>query len=148
MKQITLTKVLKSDFCKAVFIVSAVLVYLIMPKKIFYEFYIIVGVLFIILSSLIITCFVRSIKDKVISAKQSGKSLLGIITIVLGFGAIHTCAIGAPVCGASIGAGLVALIFPGVALAFLEEHNILIITLTLVFQAIILYSMGCFKVKK
>jgi len=148
MRNVHLIQILKSNYCRLVFLASIVLVTLFIPKKIFHSYYSILGIAFILLTSLVITCFIRNIKDKAVIAKSSGLSALSIITVILGFGALQACAIGAPVCGASIGAGAVAIFLPGIAFNFLEKYSITIIILSLVIQTLALYFMGCFKIIK
>lgn len=146
MKTRYFIEIFKSNYCKFVFLISLVLVFIATPKKIFYEFYTILGIFFILITSLTITCFVRNIKEKIKEAKIHGASLIGIISIVFGIGALQACTIGAPVCGASIGAGVVALFFPGLAFGLLEKYSILITIISILIQIIALHYMKCFKV--
>lgn len=147
MKKIPLIKIFNSNYCKIVFILSLILVTLLIPKKVFYGYYKILAVSFILLTSLMITCFVRNIKEKIYSAKLNGVSFIGIIGIVFGVGALQACTIGAPVCGASIGAGVFALIFPGFAFGFIENYSIHIIIASIIIQITALYFMGCINEK-
>lgn len=144
MKNIRLFTIFRSNYCKLVFILSLIIISLLMPKKIFYEYYSIIGVLFIISTSLLIACFVRSIKEKTMVAKSNGASIIGIISVIIGFGALQSCLIGAPVCGVSIGAGFLALFFPGFALSLFEKYSLLIIILSIIIQFLALYFMKCF----
>jgi len=145
MKSIYLWRIFKSHYCKAVFIASLILVFFLIPRKIFYGYYTILGIVFGIVTAATITCFVRNIKERAMAARASGASILGVIVIVLGFGALQACSVGAPVCGASIGAGIIALFFPGVAMNFLGKYSILIIVLSIFIQIAALYFMNCFK---
>jgi len=142
---IYLTKFFKSDYCKVIFLASLILTYVFIPKKIFYSYYTIIGVAFIIIASLTITCFVKNIKEKVYAAKAQGASVVGIITILLGLVGLQACTIGAPVCGASIGAGVLALFFPLIAMELIKAHSFLVIYASLIIQIVALYFMGCFK---
>jgi len=94
---------------------------------------------------LTITCFVRNIKEKVLLAKSNGASIISMIMIIFGFGALQVCTIGSPICTASIGAGFLALFFPGVAFHILEKYSVLIVVFSIIFQAFALYFMNCFK---
>lgn len=145
MINITLLKIFKSNYCKVVFIFSLIGLFFLIPKKIFYGNYLIIGIIFIFLSSLLVTCLIRDIKERVHSAKAGGASFLGIIVIVVGLGAIQSCSIGAPICGASIGIGVLSFIFPNIALNFLEKYSLIIIIISLFFQVFSLYFMNCFN---
>jgi len=145
---LALFEIFKSKYCKIVFLLSLILVAFLVPKKVFYSYYIIIGVLFILLTSLIITCFARSIKERIFSVKSSGGSILGMITAIIGFSALHLCTVGAPVCGAYIGLGFLAILFPGLAVNFLEKYSILILIISMFIQVLALKLMGCLKVKR
>jgi len=141
-----LLEIFKSHYCKFVLLIALIGVYFLTPKKIFYgPYYTLLGILFIIMTSLTLTCFVRTIKDRVLSAKASGVSLLGILSIVFGFGALQACTVGAPVCGATIGGGVIALIFPGFAFNLMEKYSLWIILISIILQILALYFMKCFK---
>jgi len=139
-------EIFKSHYCKFIFLIALIGVYFLTPKKIFYgPYYTLLGILFIIMTSLTLTCFVRSIKDRVFSAKANGASLLGILSMVFGFGALQACAIGAPVCGATIGGGVIALIVPGFAFNLIAKYSIWIVLVSIFIQFFALYYMKCFK---
>ena len=148
MKKYYLLQIFKSNYCKFVFLISLIGVYFLVPKKVFYSYYTLIGITFIITTSLIITCLIRIIKENVLSAKASGASLLGILSIIFGFGALQACTIGAPVCGATIGGGILALIFPGFAFNLIEKYSIPIVLISVLIQLLTLYLMKCFKKQK
>jgi len=145
MKKYFLYKIFQSKYCCLVFLFSLIIVSILIPKKIFYSYYTILGIFFIIISSLLITCFVRNIKEKVILAKKQKMSFLGIIFLVIGLAAMSTCSVGAPICGASVAGGIIALLFPGIAFKYLSEYSIIIILSSFFIQIIALYYMNCFK---
>lgn len=145
MKRPFLVDIFRSHYCKIVFVIFAFLVLMFTPRKIFYSYYIILGVAFVLVTSLTATCFVRNVKERILSAKASGASVVGIISVVFGFGALQACTIGAPVCGVSLGAGIAALVFPGVAFGFAEKYGIWIVIVSIVIQVVALYYMKCFK---
>ncbi len=146
---IPLVQIFKSRYCVMVFVLSFFLIGFISPQKIFHGHNTIIGLLFIISTSLLITCLVRSIKEKIYSARINGASVLGVISIVLGLGAIEACALSAPVCGAYISTGFLAIFFPNIVLNVFEKYNTLIISLSFVIQIFALYQLSCFnKTKK
>lgn len=144
-----LLHIFESNYCKIVFLISIVIVYFLTPQKIFYGFYYsTLGILFIIVTALTITCLVRSVKEKIISIKSSGASIIGIISIIFGYGAIQACAVGAPVCGTTIVGGILALIFPNVVFGLFEKYGLYVLISSIVIQVLALYSMSCFKMNK
>ena len=145
MKAFYLFKIFKSRYCCGVFLFSLIIISIVIPKKIFYGYYSILGGLFILFSSVLLTCFIRNIKERVVLAKTQKMSFLGIIFLVIGLAAMGTCTVGAPVCGASVAGGFIAILFPGFAFTLLNEHSILIIFISLLMQILALYYMKCFK---
>lgn len=140
----TLQKVFQSHYCKFVFLLFLLLGLIITPGKIFYSGYWILGILFVLVFAVTMTCLTRNIKDKVLSARRTNSAFTSIIGIILGVSALHMCTIGAPVCGAA-SVGLLALILPTVAYQFLSNFSIWIVVLSILLQLYALYSMGCLK---
>lgn len=146
LKNIALFQIFKSKYCVFIFILSLLTVGILAPKQIFHNNNLI-GLIFIISTSLLITCLIRNLKEKAYSAKINGASVLGILSIILGFGALEACVMSAPVCGAYIGTGFLALFFPNFALTFFEKYNTSVILLSFIIQFFALYQMKCFKIK-
>ncbi len=144
LTQLPLIQIFKSRYCVATFILAFFFITLISPKKIFHGHNTFIGLLFILSTSLLITCLVRSIKEKIYSARLNGASVLGVISIVLGLGAIEACAVSAPVCGAYLGSGILAIFFPNIILNVFEKYNTLIILFSFLFQILALYQLKCF----
>lgn len=136
---------LKSQYCKIVFAVVLLLSYFLVPKRIFYGWYTLVGALFMAMFALTITCIVKNIKEKALLARTSGGSILSIIAIAVGLAALEVCGVGAPVCGATIGLGVLSAVFPSVAFGFFERYSLYIISGTIILQVVSLYFMNCFK---
>lgn len=145
MKDRWLVKIFESRYCLFVFLLSALLVSMMIPKKIFYGFYSVFGILFILTSALLFTCAVRNIKEKVKIARAQNASLLGIASLVVGVGALHSCVIGVPVCGASVGAGIIGFVFPNFVLNAFDEYAFVLVILAIAVQIYGLYSMKCFS---
>ena len=144
IKQIPLIQIFKSRYCIATFILSLFLIAIISPKKIFHGHNSFTGFAFIFSTSLLITCLVRSIKEKIYSARLNGASVLGVISIIFGLGAIEACAVSAPICGTYFGGGILTIFFPGLILNFFEKYSVIIIFLSFLFQLFALYQLGCF----
>ncbi|MGB9763385.1 MAG: hypothetical protein ACPLW7_05285 [Minisyncoccia bacterium] len=140
-----LLKIFKSHYCKIVFVISLIGAYFLVPKTIFYGLYTILGILYMIIFAVTLTCIVRNIKEKVLLVKTYQSSIIGIIAAALGLAALQVCGIGAPVCGAAISAGILSVIFPNIFINFLNKYALIIIIISIGIQAIALYFMNCFK---
>jgi hypothetical protein len=145
MNSLVLWSFLKSKYCIAVFFLGLLLGYLLVPKTIFYGLYYILGFSYIIIFSLVLVCIVRTIKDKINNFKSSGAGILTVIASIIGFSAMQVCGVGAPVCGAGIGMGLLSVVAPQASFPLLNKYSLFIIIFSLVFQIFALYYMGCFK---
>lgn len=146
MKNTRFYQVFQSRYCLFVFVLMLFLSYFLVPQKIFYGFYSLIGVFFIISFSLTFTCLVKSIKDQIIAQrKQKIKSIVGVISGLIGLSALHACTLGAPVCGVSIGMGIVAAIFPAVAFNFLNDYALWIIMISIIIQMFSLNQLKCFR---
>lgn len=145
MKNYFLFQIFKSKYCWFSFLLSLLIIGIVIPKKIFYGYYNILGITFVLISSILITCFVRNIKERVVLAKKQRTSFLGIIFLVIGLVTMSTCSVGGPICGATIVGGVVGLFFPGFMLTFLSDYSMAIILFSLIIQIIALYFMNCFK---
>ncbi len=145
MKKIYLLEVIKSSYCKLAFVVSLFVSYILIPPTVFNGVYSLVAVTFMVAFSLSIMCIVRNVKEKVLLARTYKSSLIGIIATALGISALQVCGVGAPVCGASIGLGVLSAIFPGFFVNFLEGYSIWILAATILLQVASLYFMKCFS---
>jgi len=144
MSNFYLISILKSHYCKTVFVLSFLGSYFLIPATIFKGWHIILGVLFMLSFSFTTTCLTRNIKEKVKLARNYKNSLLGIFATVIGFSALQVCGIGAPVCGASIGAGILSFILPGFFMGFLIEYGVHLVVFSILIQLVALYKMKCF----
>ncbi len=142
---IHLFKIFKSNYCKLVFTISLIISYFLIPNKVFHGIHNITAILFMIVFSLTITCMTYNIKERIKLARTYKNSILSIIATAIGLSALQVCGVGAPVCTATIGAGILALIFPVTFVEFLSDYSILIISISILFQLIALYFMNCFK---
>ncbi len=140
-----LFKILKSKYCKLVFILALILSYFLIPNKVFHGFHNITAILFMIVFSLTITCITYNIKERVKLARTYKHSILSIIATAVGLSALQVCGVSAPVCTATLGAGILASIFPVTFVELLSDYSILIISISILFQLLALYLMNCFK---
>ncbi|MEM4397532.1 MAG: hypothetical protein QW757_02825 [Candidatus Woesearchaeota archaeon] len=143
-KKTFLFAVFESKLCFIVFLLSLALGSILTPKRIFYGYFTILGVFYIFLFALVMTCMVRIIKEKVINLKHTGASFFSIILSLLGFSALNVCGIGAPVCGAGLTIGI-ASFFPSFFNNFFHNYAWLILIISIIIQILALWYMGCFK---
>jgi len=136
---------LKSKYCIGVFAVSLILGYISVPKSVFYGIYLIFAGIFIISFALTLTCVVRNVKEKIVLARTYKSSLVGIIATGVGLAALQVCGVGAPVCGATVGLGILSAIFPIAFVDILSKYSLEIIVVSIIFQLGALYFMNCFE---
>jgi hypothetical protein len=120
--------------------------YFLIPKAVFADQYAVgLSALFLFSFALTITCLIRNIKERVAQAQIYKSSLIGIIATAIGISALQACGIGAPICGASIGTGIISMLFPGFLFTYLHVYGVPIIVVSIISQLISLYFMNCFK---
>jgi len=148
MRSTFLLRIFKSNYCRIIFLIAFFGGYFLIPKAVFTDQYALgLSALFLFSFALTITCLIRNIKERVVQAQIYKSSLIGIIATAIGISALQACGIGAPICGASIGTGIVSMIFPGVLFTYLHEYSVLIIVISILSQLISLYFMNCFSKK-
>ncbi len=146
MKHIYLVRIFKSPYCLAVFAAAFLAGYLLVPKIIFFNTRDTVLVTFFLLGfSLTFTCMIHMLKERIVRAKRYKTSVWGVIATIIGFAAVEACGIGGPLCGASLSAGLLGVLFPGFLIWFFRAYSRLLIVVSIFAQVIVLYAMGCFR---
>ncbi len=134
---------IKSHYCRGVFIVSFAVGYLLIPRVLFSRYTLLV-LIFITLFALNITCIIYHIKERVKTARFYKRSIWGIIASAVGLSVLQVCGIGSPMCGASISMGIFSTFFPHIILPFVQQYGPYLIILSIVLQIASLYSMKCF----
>ncbi|MBT3395071.1 hypothetical protein HOA59_03325 [archaeon] len=137
--------ILKSKYCKLVFTLTLILSYFLIPNKVFHGIHNLIAILFMVVFSLTMTCITYNIKERVKLARTYKNSVLSIIATAVGLSALQVCGVGAPVCTATLGAGILASIFPITFVKLISDYSILIISISILFQLTALYLMNCFK---
>ena len=148
LKKSYIYNVFKSKNCKILYFLSFVLSYLLIPKTVFFRWYILLGLTFMAVFALTLTCIIRTLKEKIFLAKTNGASVLSVVSLILGFSAINVCGIGAPVCGATVGLGVFSMFFPGASHMFFHEYGVFFVVLSIIIQLFSLKFMNCFKAMK
>lgn len=144
-KKYFILKIFASYYCWFSLVLSFIIAYFLVPEKIFYGPWSILGIIYALVFSVVVTCTFRVIKEKTVNMKKVGASGLSIISAILGLGAMQVCGIGAPVCGATVGVSIFSLIAPGVSLVFWDNFATPLIFISIIIQLISLYFLKCFK---
>lgn len=145
MENFWIVRIFSSTYCVVVFTATFLLSWLLVPSSMWYGWYPVLAVLFMASFALTVTCMVRNIKERIAVAKTYRTSLLGLIAAGIGLSALQVCGVAAPMCGASIGFGIVAAIFPGFLFSALSQWSIAIVVLSVAAQWVALFAMRCFR---
>ena len=140
-----LIEILKSKYCKIVFLLSLILSYFLVPKHLVGFWWNLIVIVFILVFSLNMTCMVRNIKERIKVAKTATHSVINLIASGLGIMALQVCGTSGYFCSASILIGVFSSVLPHFLLDFLKEYSLYIILMTILFQLISLRNMKCFK---
>ncbi len=143
-RQTLLYKVFESNYCKIVFALGLVISYLLIPKAVFESQYLYLAIIYMTLFSTILTCVIRTIKERIKQARMYEKSLIGIIASGIGLATLQVCTLSMS-CSVSLGLSILYLIFPQFFISFLTKYSQYILVISIIFQAIAIYLMGCFK---
>lgn len=92
-----------------------------------------------------VTCITRTIKENVTAGLKIKKSFLSSIASAFGILTIQACGLSAPICGASVGASVVATFFPSIMFAVLDGYGNYLLFLAIISQLVGIYLMKCFK---
>jgi Na+/melibiose symporter-like transporter len=144
IKNTFLYKVLESQYCKIVFVISFVISYFLIPRTVFETQYAYIAIIYMILFSIVLTCIVRTIKERIKSAKTYEKSILGILASGIGLAALQACTLSVS-CSTSVGLSILYLIFPQFFVSFLINYSQYVLIVAILIQAITIYLIGCFK---
>ena len=148
MKKVLFFEILKSDYCKIIFLLSFILSYFLIPRHLFFSKHFSLTVAFMLTFSVLVTCSVRNIKEKIAVAKTAKTSVWGIIASVLGLTALQVCGLGGVFCGSSVFLGLLTTIIPGFAVSFLTSYAVPLLVVSIIFQILAIWQMGCMKLSK
>jgi Na+/melibiose symporter-like transporter len=144
IKNTLIYKVFESHYCKIVFVISLIISYLLIPKDVFKTQFIYLALIYMVLFSIILTCIVRIIKERIKSAIIYEKSILGILASGIGLAALQACTLSIS-CSASVGLSILYLIFPQFFVSFLMDYSQYVLIASIIIQAIAIYLMGCFR---
>ncbi len=140
MKDIYVFGILKSRYCKAVFVLSLVVAYFILPREVFESPHFVFGIAFMLTFALLSTCLVRNVKERLFAAKAASGSLLGAFAAIVGWSALQVCTVS---CTAGFGAALLSAFLPSMFMHFLISYSIPLIVISLLAQIFAIYRMNC-----
>lgn len=147
MKAPFLIENLKSNYCKMVFVVAFVISYLVTPKSVFDGRNSFPAFVFITLLSFTIACVTRNIKEKIKQSVKLKQSLLSAVASGLGLATLQMCGLSGPMCGASAGAGLLSIVFPGIAMKLYQGYGTYVLMFSIFLQIVGLYFLKCLNIR-
>lgn len=147
MKLPFLLENLKSNYCKVVFLGSFILSYIFTPKSAFEGKNSLLTIVFIILLSFTVACVTRNIKEKIKQSIKLKHSILSAIASGLGLATLQMCGFSGPSCGASAGAGILSILFPGIAMKIYQGYGTYILIFSIFLQIVGLYFLKCLNIK-
>jgi len=134
-----LFNIMKSWWCKGVFVLGLIAALLILPQRAFSGPMLPLSILFIATFSFSLSCTAKNIKEK---TKAYRGSTLGLIGSVIGIGALHTCTMSGFCATATV--GIVSAAVPAFIQPLLKYH-IYILGFAVILQILALMSMHCFR---
>ncbi len=143
MKNLYLVKILNSNYCKLVFLLSFIGSYYLIPENVFHSGNRLIAMIFMLVFALSVTCIVRNTKERVLLAKTYKTSILSIIATAIGISALQVCGMGS-MCVMGAGVGILSIFLPGFALNYLEAHGVIILYFSIFLQLVALYFLKCF----
>jgi hypothetical protein len=148
LRCLTLIHVMRSGWCRLVFIGFLVLGYVLVPSTALRGQYWFWSALFILTFATSSTCALRGLKDKMEAKLNSGASWLSLIASLLGLSAVQFCSVNAVMCGSTLGFGLLSFVMPQFLFRLLHEQAVIILIISSLLQVLALYLMGCLQVKE
>lgn len=145
MKEIYLVQIMKSHYCKLVFLIGFIGSYFLLPQRVFYDGYIILALLFMLGFGLTFACIIRNIKERMFAPRVASGSILGTIATIIGLSAMQLCGVGLQICGMSLGFGILSVVLPSVLLNFLISYAVPIVIISIIIQIFSLWQMNCFR---
>ncbi len=146
MKNLYLVKILNSNYCKLVFLLSFIGSYYLIPENVFHSGNRLIAMIFMLVFALSVTCIIRNTKERVLLAKTYKTSIVSIIATAIGISALQVCGMGS-MCVVGAGVGILSVFLPGFALNYLEAHGVIILYFSITLQLIALYFLKCFSVE-
>ncbi len=140
-----LFQILKSHYCKITFLILLTISYFLLPINNISGWHYIPTIIFMFLFAATGTCIIRNIKERIALQHKAKSSILTLISTAIGLSALQVCGLGGPVCGASLGLGILTAILPNTAIKYLMEYHMIFIFFAIALQLLSLYLLKCFS---
>ncbi len=137
--KIQLSVLAKSPFCRAVLLLSVVAGYFLVPKPLYSSNLLPLALLFIATFSLTITCIVFSAKERFLTIRSSGESILGAVGSLVGIVSIELCGISATSCSGGLALSAIGFLLPAGAIHLLSNFAVPLLALSIGAQLIYLF---------
>ena len=142
MKKIAGTKKKSSYLCRAVFAVSLVFGYLLVPKAVIDQQFFLSAVFFLAFAYTL-ACVTYAAKENMKHAKGTGA--LSVAASAIGLAALSACGLSLA-CG-TIGIGIFSLALPIAAVHFFAQYGTYVVAASILVQLFSLWKMGCLRPK-
>ncbi len=144
MNKLYCVQILKSNYCKIIFVLGFIGSYYLIPENVFHSDNRLIAMIFMLVFALTITCIVRNTKEKIKTAKTYKTSILSILATVLGVSALQVCGMSS-MCVVGVGTGILSVLLPGFMMGFLENFGLQLLYFSIFIQLVSLYYMKCFN---
>jgi len=131
-----------SYICRAVFAVSLLFGYLLVPNAVIAQHFFL-SVAFFITFAYTLACVTYAAKENVKNA--SGNGTLSIVASAIGLAALSACSLSLA-CG-TVGIGIFSLVLPIAAVHFFAQYGAYVVSASILAQLLSLWKMGCLAPK-
>ncbi|MFA6328953.1 MAG: hypothetical protein WCY41_05910 [Candidatus Micrarchaeia archaeon] len=128
--------------CRAVFAISLIFGYLLVPKAVV-DRYFIVSIAFFLVFAYTMSCVAYAAKENIRRAKRAGA--LSVVASAVGLAALSACSLSLA-CG-TIGIGIFSLAIPIAAMQFFAQYGVYVVLASMLAQLFALWKMGCLTSK-
>ncbi len=141
----TMRDLFNSLFSVIIFTLVFIVSLFVLPSHILSGTYFWLGVVFVLLFSLNMTCLANTMRMRANMARAKGAGAVGVMATAVGFTALQMCGIGGPLCGALFGGVLFVSVLPAGAMPYLTSYAVHIVVIAILIQAVSLWYMKCFR---
>jgi hypothetical protein len=131
----------ESGLCKAVFALSLLVAYAIVPQQVFSQ-YAVLAAAFLLSFAYTMACVAYIARER--AKVAAGRGALPVIASAVGLAALSAC--GAAACG-SIGIGIFSLALPIAAVHFFAQYGAYVVLASIAAQLLSLWGMNCLTLR-
>ena len=128
--------------CKAVFAVSLLFGYALVPKAVIGQYFFL-SVIFFLTFAYTLSCVAYSARENMKRAKGTGA--LSVLASAIGLAALSACGLSVA-CG-TIGIGIFSIALPIAAVHFFAQYGAYVVSASILVQLFSLWKMGCLTAK-